>query len=215
MIAKKLHLKPGMRVAVANAPAGFSLKSPGVDVAKSLQRDLDLALLFATMQKELKVQWPKLVSSVKQEGAIWVAYPKKSSGIASDMTGMQEWAATKGSDWNPVASIAIDDRWSAVRYKYAPGLEERRHARQDEPITDADGTVVVDRVKRTVTPPQDLQALLGKNAKARAAFEPLAFSHKREYVTWIVEAKKPETRAARLTKTVEMLAKGKKNPSDK
>jgi bacteriocin resistance YdeI/OmpD-like protein len=214
MIAKKLHLKPGMRVAVANAPAGFSLKSPGVDIAKSLQRDLDLALLFATMQKELKAQWPKLVSSVKQEGAIWVAYPKKSSGIASDL-GMGEWDATKGSDWNPVAMIAIDDAWSAVRYKFAPGLEKVRHERQEEPVKDADGAIVVDRVKRTVTPPKDLQALLLKNAKAKAAFEPLAFSHKREYVTWIVEAKKPETRAARLAKTVEMLAKGKKNPSDK
>jgi uncharacterized protein YdeI (YjbR/CyaY-like superfamily) len=66
-----------------------------------------------------------------------------------------------------------------------------------------------------VTAPKDLQKLLAKNTRARAVFEPLAFSHKREYVTWIVEAKKPETRAARLTKTVEMLAKGKKNPSDK
>jgi hypothetical protein len=215
MIAKKLHLKPGMRVAVANAPAGFLLKSPGVTVEKSLKGDLDLALLFATMQKELKAQWPKLMASVKQEGAVWVAYPKKSSGIASDLAGMQEWAATTGSDWNPVASIAIDEAWSAVRYKYAPGLEKVRHERQEEPVKDADGSVVVDRVKRTVTPPRDLQALLVKNAKARAAFEPLAFTHKREYVTWIVEAKKPETRAARLAKTVEMLTRGKKNPSDK
>jgi len=214
MIAKKLHLKPGMRVAVANAPAGFLLKSPGVSVESSLRRDLDLVLLFATMQKELKAHWPRLLASVKQEGAVWVAYPKKTSGIASDL-GMGEWDATKGSDWNPVAMIAIDDAWSAVRYKYAPSLEKVRHARQEEEIKDADGTVVVDRVKRTVTPPKDLQALLAKNARARAAFEPLAFTHKREYVTWIVEAKKPETRTTRLAKTVEMLAKGKKNPTDK
>ena len=214
MIAKKLHLKPGMRVAVANAPPGFSLKSPGVTVGKSLKGDLDLALLFATMQTELKALWPSLLASVKQEGAVWVAYPKKNSGIASDL-GMGEWDATKGSDWNPVAMIAIDDAWSAVRYKYAPGLEKVRHERQEEPIKDADGTVVVDRAKRVVTPPKDLQKLLAKNAKARGAFEPLAFTHKREYVTWIVEAKKPETRAARLAKTVEMLSKGKKNPSDK
>jgi len=214
MIAKKLHLKPGMRVAVANAPAGFSLKSPGVTVEKSLKGDLDLALLFATMQTELKALWPSLLASVKQEGAVWVAYPKKNSGIASDL-GMGEWDATKGSDWNPVAMLAIDDAWSAVRYKYAPGLEKVRHERQEERLKDVDGTVVVDRVKRIVTPPKDLQKLLAKNAKARAAFEPLAFSHKREYVTWIVEAKKPETRAARLAKTVEMLSKGKKNPTDK
>jgi len=217
MLSDKLHLKPGLRFAVVNAPAGFSLgKLPaGVTQEKSLKPDLDLALLFAMMQKDLKAQWPKLLASAKQNGAVWVAYPKKSSGITSDLTGMQEWAATRGSDWNPVASIAIDDRWSAVRFKYAPGLEERRHARQEEPITDTDGAVVVDRINRVVTPPKDLQKLLAKNANARAAFEPLSFTHKREYVTWIVDAKKPETRAARLTKTVEMLARGKKNPSDR
>ena len=215
MIAKKLHLKPGMRVAVANPPAGFSLGKPaGVTVEKSLKRDLDLVMLFATTQKELKAQWPKALAAVKQDGALWVSYPKKSSGIASDL-GMGEWEATKGSDWNPVAMIAIDEAWSAVRYKYAPGLEKARHARQDEAIKDADGTVVVDRAKRIVTPPNDLQALLAKNAKARAAFEPLAFSHRKEYVVWIVEAKKPETRTARLEKTIAMLSTGKKNPSEK
>lgn len=214
MIARKLHLKAGMRVAVANAPAGFALKAPGVTVEKSLKRDLDLALLFTTTQKDLKTQWPSLLASVKQDGAVWVAYPKKSSGIDTDL-GMGEWEATKGSDWNPVMMIGIDDTWSSVRFRYAPGLEKIRHERQTQAITDADGTVVVDREKRIVTAPKDLQKLLVKNAKARAAFDALAFSHRKEYVVWIVEAKKPETRDARVSKTVEMLAKGKKNPSDK
>jgi len=214
MLAKKLYLKPGMRVAVANAPAGISLKAPGVTVEKSLTRDLDLALLFTTTQKDLTKRWPALLASVKQGGAVWVAYPKKSSGLDTDL-GMGEWEATKGSDWNPVTMIAVDDSWSAVRYRYAPGLEKARHERQSETISDADGTVVVDREKRIVTAPKDLQKLLAKNAKARAHFDALAFSHRKEYVVWIVEAKKAETRDARLTKTVEMLAKGKKNPSDK
>jgi len=214
MLAKKLYLKPGMRVAVANAPAGISLKAPGVTVEKSLTRDLDLALLFTTTQKDLTKRWPALLASVKQGGAVWVAYPKKSSGLDTDL-GMGEWEATKGSDWNPVTMIAVDDSWSAVRYRYAPGLEKARHERQSETISDADGTVVVDREKRIVTAPKDLQKLLVKNAKARAHFDALAFSHRKEYVVWIVDAKKAETRDARLTKTVEMLAKGKKNPSDK
>ena len=214
MLAKKLHLKTGMRIAVANAPAGFSLKSPGVTVEKSLRRDLDLVMLFATTQKALKAQWPKLVASVKQEGAVWVAYPKKRSGIPSDL-GMGEWDATKGSDWNPVAMIAVDEAWSAVRYKYAPGLEKVRHERQSDTIKDADGAVVVDREKRAVTAPKDLHKLLSQHAKARAHFDTLSFTNRKEYVVWIVEAKKAETRDARLTKTVEMLSKGRKNPSDK
>ena len=115
---------------------------------------------------------------------------------------------------NPVAMIGVDETWSAVRFKYAPGLEKVRHDRQEEQIKDADGMVVVDREKRVVTSPKDLQKLLGKNAVARSTFDGLSFTNRKEYVLWIVGAKKPETRAARLTKTVEMLALGKKNPSE-
>ena len=212
MLAKKLHLKPGMRAGVANAPARFSLKIAGVTIEKSLKPDLDLVLLFATTQRELKAQWAKALASVKTDVALWVSYPKKGSGIQTDL-GMGEWDATIGSDWNPVAMIGVDDMWSAVRFKYAPCLEQQRHDRQQESINDADGTVCVDRVNRVVTPPKDLQKLLAKNAKARAAFDGLSFTNRKEYVVWIIEAKKPETREARLTKTLEMLAKGKKNPS--
>ena len=214
MLAKKLHLKSGMRVALVNAPNGVRLKAPGVTVEKSLKRDLDLVMLFTTTQKDLKAQWPKALASVKQDGALWVAYPRKTSGIETDL-GMGEWEATKGGDWNPVAMIGIDDAWSSVRFKYAPGLEQARHQRQEESINDADGTVCVDRVNRVVTAPRDLQKLLAKNAKARAIFDGLSFTHRKEYVVWILDAKKPETRDARLTKTVDMLARGKKNPSEK
>jgi len=216
MLIKKLHVKPGMRVAVVNAPAGFSLgKLPaGVRQEKSLKGDLDLVMLFAATQKELTSHWSRALGATKQDGALWVSYPKKTSGIQTDL-GMGEWDAPKGSGWNPVAMIGLDESWSSVRFKYSPGLEEARHKRQDEPITDVDGRVVVDRANRVVTPPEDLQKLLAKNARARAAFDPLSFTHKREWVTWIVEAKKPDTRATRLSKTVEMLSKGKKNPSDK
>ena len=111
--------------------------------------------------------------------------------------------------------IGVDDTWSAVRFKYSPGLEAARHKRQAETINDADGMVCVDREKRSVSPPKDLQKLLTKNAKARAVFDALSFTNRKEYVVWILDAKKPETRAARVTKTAEMLSKGKKNPSDK
>jgi hypothetical protein len=215
MLAKKLHLKAGMRVAIANAPKDFSLGvlPSGVTQEKSLKRDLDLVLVFSTTQKELKARWPKALASVKRDGALWVFYPKKSSGVETDL-GMGEWDATKGSDWNPVAMIGLDDTWSAVRFKFAPGLEKARHDRQSETINDADGQVVIDREKRIVTPPKDLQKLLVKNAKARATFDELSFTNRKEFVVWIVEAKKPETRAARVEKTIKKLSEGKKNPSD-
>ncbi len=218
MLVKKLHLKPGMRVAVLNAPDGFARtlgKPPaGVKQESSLKPDLDLVMLFVSTRKALNAQWPKAIAALKTDGALWVSYPKKTSGIETDL-GMGEWEAAKGSDWNPVAMIGLDDTWSSVRFKYAPGLDRAREARQDEIIRDADGTVCIDRKNRVITPPGDLQKLLSRNAKARAQFDTLSFTNQREYVGWIIEAKRPETRAARLSKTVDLLSKGKKNPTDK
>jgi uncharacterized protein YdeI (YjbR/CyaY-like superfamily) len=58
--------------------------------------------------------------------------------------------------------------------------------------------------------PPELIAALKKNAAARKTFEAFAPSHKREYVEWIVEAKREETRARRIAQTLEWLAEGKK-----
>jgi hypothetical protein len=73
-------------------------------------------------------------------------------------------------------------------------------------------TIVVqlDAEPRIVDVPPDLAEALEGDAKARAAFEKLAYSHRREYVRLIMEAKKPETRARRVAQTIEMLKQGKK-----
>ena len=219
MLVKKLHLKPGVRFVVANAPAGFDRTlgrlPAGVTRDKSLTRSLDVVLMFVHNKKELKEQWPRVIASMKADGALWVAYPKKSSGVESDLTMAPDWEVNKNSPWQPVSSIAVDDMWSAVRFRQRPGLEQARATRQEEVVRDADGTVCIDRKNRVITAPWDLERLLNRNANAASLFETLSFTNQREYVTWILEAKKPETRAARLSKTVEMLSKGKKNPSDR
>ncbi|MEY4673071.1 MAG: hypothetical protein RL148_855 [Planctomycetota bacterium] len=66
------------------------------------------------------------------------------------------------------------------------------------------------RAKRPEAPvPPELAAALARNARARATFEGFAPSHRREYVQWIAEAKKHETRARRVAQAVEWLAEGK------
>lgn len=62
---------------------------------------------------------------------------------------------------------------------------------------------------KVVDVPADLQELLNQNPKAKAVFDNFAYSHKKEYVEWITQAKREETRLARLQKTIEMLAEGK------
>lgn len=64
--------------------------------------------------------------------------------------------------------------------------------------------------KGEVEVPEDLAAALKKNRKAGATFEGFPPGHRREYVQWITEAKRPETRAKRLATTLEWLAEGKR-----
>lgn len=71
--------------------------------------------------------------------------------------------------------------------------------------------ILKDNAVRTVETPADLATLL-KREKLLAVFEKLSYTHRKEYVRWITDAKKAETRAARLTKAVAMLHKGVKTP---
>jgi hypothetical protein len=71
-------------------------------------------------------------------------------------------------------------------------------------------TVEADTEPRVLEIPKDLAGALKKDKAAQAFFEKLSFTHKREYVKWINEAKKDETRANRILKTIAMLKKGQK-----
>ena len=67
--------------------------------------------------------------------------------------------------------------------------------------------IELDDAPRTVTPPKELAAAMKKDAKARAAWDALSFTHKREHAEAIEDAKKPETRARRVEKALAMLKK--------
>jgi bacteriocin resistance YdeI/OmpD-like protein/uncharacterized protein DUF1905 len=68
--------------------------------------------------------------------------------------------------------------------------------------------IVADEGPRTVDIPDDLAAALAVDDGARTAFEALAYSHRKEFVRWITEAKREATRAQRVTRTIEMLNSG-------
>ena len=70
--------------------------------------------------------------------------------------------------------------------------------------------VEADAEERVVAVPAELKRAFKSEQEAKAAFEKLSYTHQREYVNWINEAKKEETRQNRIVKTIEMLKKGKK-----
>lgn len=72
-----------------------------------------------------------------------------------------------------------------------------------------------DEEPREISMPPGLEVALRANSEAKKMFDALSYSHRREYVLWINEAKKEETRNTRVEKTIDMLGNGKKSPKSK
>lgn len=72
--------------------------------------------------------------------------------------------------------------------------------------------IELDEAPREVDVPEELALALASDAPARAAFDALAYTHRKEYAQWIAEAKRPETRERRVAKAVQMLVDGTKHP---
>ena len=91
---------------------------------------------------------------------------------------------------------------------WIPLAAEHRVAAGVEADQEVDVIIELDTAPREVALPDDLAAAM--DDQVRAAYDALAFSHRKEWVRWVEEAKKPETRTARIEKTVESLRAGKK-----
>ncbi len=96
------------------------------------------------------------------------------------------------------------------RFLVPLNADDRAAARVSEgdEVDEVDVDIEPDDEPREVVVPADLAAALGQDAEAQTFFDQLAFTHRKEWVRWVEEAKKIETRAARITKTVASLHAG-------
>jgi Domain of unknown function (DUF1905)/Bacteriocin-protection, YdeI or OmpD-Associated len=88
---------------------------------------------------------------------------------------------------------------------FVPVRKDRQQAAGVKPGDTCKVTIASDNEIREVEPPPDLKAVLAKSASAKARWDKLSFTDKKEHALAILEAKKPETRARRLQKTLQML----------
>lgn len=120
-LVKKLQIKKGNKVGLVNAPAGFGLADlpDGVALVRAAEAGLDVALLFAEDSEVLKRDAAATLSALKPEGIFWIAYPKKTSGLKTDLTRDEGWQVIAPLGLTPVTNIALDATWSVLRWKRA------------------------------------------------------------------------------------------------
>jgi hypothetical protein len=121
-LAKKLGIREGHRVAWLGAPSTFAGElgelPDGVEVRKAARgaHTLDVIVFFTKAMAELTKRLPVVVGTLSYEGGLWIAWPKKSSGVATDVSEatVRKAGLTLGLVDNKVC--AIDETWSGLRF---------------------------------------------------------------------------------------------------
>jgi len=119
-LAKKLGIKDGQHLALVEIPA--SVKAELKDalakcyVVAKAAAPLDFAMLFVKTQAELKKNFPVLGKQLAPAGMLWIAWPKKSSGVASDLD--ENLVRKIGLDVGlvDVKVCAVDEVWSGLKF---------------------------------------------------------------------------------------------------
>ena len=113
-LLKKLGINEGDRVLVKNAPAAMPEELRAVPQVRA-GMDLDVALLFATSIKQFNAGFAALSTAVKPDGTIWAAWPKKSSGMQTDLTENIIRDTALKTPFVDVKVCAIDETWSGLK----------------------------------------------------------------------------------------------------
>ena len=211
-LLEKLLLKDQKNLLIQGLPSTVEKQFSKLSFAKNITpllriRKIDFALVFAISQKQLTDILKDVLPSLQADALLWIAYPKVTSKIVSDLSRDCNWTCVAQFGLEPVRMIAVDHVWSAMKFKKSDAI--KRTVLADE------AKALISQDNRTVTTPIELERLFVSNKKAHSFFESLSFSNKKEYVVWITGAKKEETRQSRIAATIEKLNGGKRNPTEK
>jgi len=217
LLAKKLQIKPGKHWLLFNAPSNYlTLLEPlpdGATVSYEAKGNFDGAQVFVKNSHELAENLKVVMPVLRPDTILWIIYPKKSSGIESDLEMMKSWDEMGKYGYGGVAAAAVDDTWTALRFR--PKEQTKTSDTCNEEIRQNEYSRWVDVDNRIVRLPDEIKLVLEKQPQALANYEKLSYSNRKEYVLWVLTAKQEKTNEERLVKMVEKLVAGKKNPGEK
>jgi hypothetical protein len=133
---EKLNLKDHSRIVVLNQPESFEAEVSalrGVTVVRDLKDSGDIlfSLAFVTKQPELDTLAKAIAKRAKGDALVWFAYPKGSSKrYKSEINRDAGWAVLGEAGFEPVRMVAIDEDWSAVRFRRAEFIKTMTRAKE-------------------------------------------------------------------------------------
>ena len=118
-LVDRLGIKPGARVALLNAPRGYRATlgrlPPGVRVANAIRGQFPFIQYFTTARADLERRVPTLLRGLEPAGALWISWPKKAAGVATDITEDVVRAVALPRGLVDVKVAAVDEVWSGLK----------------------------------------------------------------------------------------------------
>jgi len=121
-LPKKLGIKEGSRITLVNPPKNFESElgelPDNVQFIKGPAKSLDIILFFVLNERQLMRDFAKLASRLTANGMLWIAWPKKSSGVATDLSEQRVRQVGLEAGLVDVKVCAIDETWSGLKFVY-------------------------------------------------------------------------------------------------
>lgn len=121
-LAKKLGIKEGSSIVLVNAPKDFECElgelPDGAAFVKRMTNSLDIILFFVLKERELAQDFSRLAQKLVANGMIWIAWPKKSSGVATDLSFERVQRIGLDAGLVDVKICAVDETWSGLKFVY-------------------------------------------------------------------------------------------------
>lgn len=202
-IIKKLKFKSGSKVFIFDSKGSLSPETNDDIRFVDHGSEADGILFFVDSVSNLNASFLKIKKYLKEDTIFWAAYPKKSSGIKSDLERDRGWDLLLQNEYEGVALVSLNKTWSAMRFKKKDKVKKggSKAEKQNRPEL----TKYIDYKKKVVRLPEDVLKFFSKTKQAKQSFEALPWSHPREHIESILEAKSSETRTKRILKLMDHL----------
>src|ERR1700743_3482955 len=154
-LSQKLQIKPGKRWLFFNAPVNYlaSLEPLPEAVITSFEAvgEFEGAQLFVKDSAELISSLKIIMPHLKFDAVFWITYPKKASGIKTDLEMTKSWDELKAYNYNTVSAASVNDAWTALRVR--PEGQSKVSGSCNENIPTNEYGNYIDLTNRSITPP--------------------------------------------------------------
>jgi len=213
-LLEKLQLKDEKSLLIQGLPSSIEKQFTKLAFTKNVTpllkiKKIDFALVFAVNESQLKNIIIEVLPALHKDGKLWVAHPKVASKIATTLHRECSWNCIVEAGFEIEKYVPLDHVWTAVRFKKATGvplISKATSAALNSTLSD------VDYMNYVVHAPEDFAQELKRSKVASHFYDKLSSTNKSEYVSWISNTKRGETRSHRLEAAIDKLIAGKTSP---